>query len=298
MNNLRVILTMTLACSALTLQGLGQKANQKAESKVLDGAYYRDDYLKRVIPYPHLREADVMYKKRVWQIIDLTQKFNHPFYYPQEPINNRKNLIDLIVEGLYPDQYGNINLVAYSPGADKQDDEFTVVLTVEGLDTVLYETVESPTFDQITGLQTGTELKKEPINYELITRYQIKEEWIWDKQRSERYIRIIGIAPMIQEYDNIGNPAGYAPLFWLHYGNQTRRWFAGENAEVFNVFNDAQRRTFEDLFQKRYFSSYIIKEGNAFDRPVAKYETGLGRLAESERIQQELFNLEHDLWHY
>ena len=65
-----------------------------------DAAYDNDNFTKRVIPYPHLREADVMYKKRVWQVIDLEQKFNQPFYYPQQPIKNRKNLIDLIKMGL------------------------------------------------------------------------------------------------------------------------------------------------------------------------------------------------------
>ena len=59
-----------------------------------------------------------------------------------------------------------------------------------------------------------------------------------------------------------------------------------------------QRRTYEDLFQKRYFSSYIVKEDNAFNRQIVSYARGLDALAESERIQQELFNIEHDIWNY
>ena len=70
------------------------------------------------------------------------------------------------------------------------------------------------------------------------------------------------------------------------------------NADVFNLFNDAQRRTYEDLFQKRYFSSYIIKESNVYDRNVGEYARHMDALAESERIKEELFLLEHDLWHY
>ena len=268
-----------------------------AQGNVLQGAYtppdeaYRNDnFKKRVIPYPHLREADVMYKKRVWQVIDLKQKFNQPFYHPQQPINNRKNLIDLIKYGLY-----NEMVTAYKPV--NLDDEFKYpILTMSGIDSLFNKTTIEDVYDNETLEVIGTEERQSPIDFENITRYMIKEEWIVDKQRSERYVRILGIAPMIEQFKN-GESRGYTPMFWLYYPH-CRDLFASDQAEVYNIFNDAQRRTFEDLFQKRYFSSYIVKEDNSFDRYIGEYATGLNALAESERIQQELFNLEHDLWHY
>ncbi|HIB77982.1 MAG TPA: gliding motility protein GldN, partial [Flavobacteriales bacterium] len=141
----------------------------------------------------------------------------------------------------------------------------------------------------------GSNAVRNPIESENITRYRLKEDWIWDRQRSERYVRIIGIAPMIEGFDRDGESIGYSPLFWLYYP-ECRYVFA--NADVFNLFNDAQRRTYEDLFQKRYFSSYIVKESNVYDRQVVEYQRGMDALAESERIKEELFLLEHDLWHY
>ena len=58
------------------------------------------------------------------------------------------------------------------------------------------------------------------------------------------------------------------------------------NAEVYNTYNDAQHRTFEDLFQKRYFASYIIKESNVYDRNIMSYTRGLDALAEGKRIEK------------
>ena len=75
---------------------------------VLDGAYVKETNLtKRVVPYPSLREADVMYVRRIWQDIDLRQKINQMFYFPVDPIEDRKNLFDVIryaleVEGSRP----------------------------------------------------------------------------------------------------------------------------------------------------------------------------------------------------
>ena len=84
---------------ALTMPATAQVSN------VLDGAYVKESNItKRVVPYPALREADVMYTQRIWQEMDLREKINHPYYYPVKPIADRKNLFDvlrtaLLVEG-------------------------------------------------------------------------------------------------------------------------------------------------------------------------------------------------------
>ena len=109
-------------------QGLAQTPN------VLDGAYVKETNLtKRVIPYPHLREADVMYKRRIWQEIDMRQKFNHPFYFPLDPIQDRKNLFDVVREALLVEGA----LVAYSAGPLGDDDEFTSPLSADSIRKIL-----------------------------------------------------------------------------------------------------------------------------------------------------------------
>ena len=70
------------------------------------------------------------------------------------------------------------------------------------------------------------------------------------------------------------------------------------NAEAFNRENDTERRTFDDVFHKRMFNSYIIKESNVYNRRIEDYKTGLDALLEAERIKSEIVNLEHDMWEY
>lgn len=257
---------------------------------VLDGAYVKETNLtKRVIPYPHLREADVMYFRRIWQEMDLKQKINHPYYYPIDPIQDRKNLFDVIRDGLLVEG----SLVAYSPGPGGDNDEFTLPLSTDSIYNILNPIIYTKQFDDY-GEFIGTTQTRQAIKSRDVTKYRLKEDWIWDRQRSERYVRIIGIAPLEEIFVD-GESAGYKPLFWLYYP-ECRYVFA--NADVFNLFNDAQRRTYEDLFQKRYFSSYIVKESNVYDRIIENYARGMDALVESERIKEELFLLEHDLWHY
>jgi len=278
---------VTLVC--VLLAALATEAQTQT---VLDGAYVKETNLtKRVIPYPSLREADVMYVRRIWQDIDLRQKINQMFYFPVDPIEDRKNLFDVIRYALEVEG----SLTAYGTGPAGDDDEFRYPLSGTQIDSLLNPIVIIPQFDPVTGEVIGSMEAQTSINSQDIVRYRVKEDWVWDRQRSQRHIRIIGIAPIIEKKDDEGNSQGLAPLFWLYYP-ECRYVFA--NSECYNYENDAQRRTFEEIFQKRYFSSYIIKETNVFDRSINDYAQGLDALLESERIKDELFTIEHDLWHY
>lgn len=258
---------------------------------VLDGAYVREhNPTRKVIGYPYLREADVMWAKRIWQVIDLRQKINQTMYFPIDELENRKSLFDVIRIGLI-DQ-GSIT--AYGTGPTQEDDEFRYPLGQTELDSMLNPVV----IRYRENLDTGE--KEEVRNVEEVTSrdvvaYKIKEDWIFDKQRSERYVRIIGIAPIVLRYSESGEVKGQKELFWLYYP-ECRYIF--NNYDVFNMHNGAQEMTFDQLFQMRMFQGYVIKEDNVYNRGVTPTWKGVDALMESERIKNDLFTLEHDLWHY
>jgi gliding motility associated protien GldN len=282
------VLRLSLLLIFLAEVGYG---NAQVQS-ILDGAYVKETNLtKRVVPYPPLREADVMYQRRIHQDIDLRQKINQQFYFPINQIEDRKNLFDVIRYALEVEG----SLTAYGTGPTGADDEFHYPLSPTQVDSLLNPTELVDDWDIDTGEKIGSREVRGTISAQDIVRYRIKEDWIWDRQRSQRYIRIIGIAPVKESFDDDGISKGLTPLFWLYYP-ECRYVFA--NAECYNIRNNAQRRTFEDVFQKRYFASYIIKEDNVFDRAIGDYARGLDALLESERIKNEMFQLEHDLWHY
>jgi gliding motility associated protien GldN len=286
MRNLKNI----LAIAAVAATGVWAAPEANAQT-VLDGAYIKEHTkTKRVVPYTHIREADVMWARRVWRTIDLREKMNHPLYFPTEAINDRKSLFDVIRQGLLTDG----SITAYSVGPVGTDDEFKKpLLTSElkelftRLDTQYTENLETGDMDMVV----------QEINLETrdIMMYNIKEDWIFDKQRSTMDIRILGIAPMKEMRGEDGEIRGYTPLFWLYYP-ECRYVFA--NWDAFNRENDAERRSFEDIFWKRQFSSYITKWSNVYDRGINQYKTGLNALLEGEEIKQQLFEFEHDLWNF
>ena len=69
-------------------------------------------------------------------------------------------------------------------------------------------------------------------------------------------------------------------------------------ALVFNEFNSAARLSYDEMFWKRLFDSYVYKEQNVFDRRISQYATGVDALLEADRIKNELIRFEENLWQY
>jgi gliding motility associated protien GldN len=279
-NRFIVLATMLLSIAA-----------QAQEQTVLDGAYVREhNPTRKVIAYPNLREADVLWARRMWQMIDLRQKMNQDLYYPIDEIVGRKSLFDVIRYGLTEEG----SITAYSLGPTQDDDEFRYQMEKEELDSILNPVVIRYTEDLETGEKKEVR-SVEPISSQDVVAYELKEDWLFDKQRSERYVRIIGIAPVVLKRNESGEIKGTKELFWLYYP-ECRYIF--NNFDVFNSHNNSQQMTFDQLFQLRRFTSYIIKEDNVYDRGVDSYAKGIDALLESEKIKNDLFIMEHDLWHY
>ena len=251
-----------------------------AMAQVLDGIYVKEHFpTRKVVPYSHLREADVMWSKRI-RAIPLNEKINQPLMLPLHgSTNDRKSLIDVIFDAAIAG-----DLTAYY---GEHGEEFAERFTPQELKGfgASDDTVDVAQPDGTT----KREVSHREFNRDDITKYRIKEDWFFDKQRSVMDVRIIGIAPVRE--DTVKKIE--TPIFWIYFP-EARHVFV--NKETFNRFNDAERRTFDDIFFKRIFSSYIIKEANVEDRRISAYAMGLDALIESQRIKEDLFVLEHDVW--
>ncbi|MEM1123132.1 MAG: gliding motility protein GldN [Bacteroidota bacterium] len=234
---------------------------------------------RRVLPYDPVREADIFWEKRIWRVLDVREKLNLPFGYPEKPffsiLMKAAEEGEITVYGTEDDKF------SYPLAPDEVASMGATVDTIIAFDPETYE-------EEIT-------IVRNDLNPEDIKQFRLKEIWFFDEESSTLQVRVLGIAPLKDEYDENGNYKYTTPLFWAYYP-ECREIMARH--KVFNPENDADQMTWEDLFERRQFSSYIMKRSNVYDRKVEDYSTGVDMLLEAEKIRMEIFNFEHDLWSY
>ncbi|HNX79504.1 MAG TPA: gliding motility protein GldN [Prolixibacteraceae bacterium] len=266
--------------------------SKNSDGQIINGAYKRTDtYQKKPMIIPMVREADVFWSQMIWRIIDVREKINQPLFYPTKSVDGLQSLIEILLEGIR-----NQTITAYDA---RNDDDFKIPLSNFNEVKVSFGAV--PTTKEVTNFDTGEkEMRTDSgeIRMNEVKQFMIKEEWYFDKQNSRLQVRIVGICP-IQEYLRDGDPSGQVQrrkVFWVYYP-EARELLA--KSPVFNFQNDARRMTYDDLFLRRYFNSYIVQESNVFNnRAINQYLSGKSAMLESKKIEDKIFNFEQDLWEY
>lgn len=283
MKNLTHTLCLAVALlTALIIKGQPSTIFQPGDYR--DGIYEKENSTnRRFIPYTHLREADVTWEKRVWRDLDMRERQNQQLYYPIEASATRISYLQVLFKYILQNK-----IIAFN------DDEFLQPLEPSVIRTKL---VKVDTVENISYLEDGTEVPTRVGTmdstwmFREFRRIRLKEDWFFDKQKSVLEVRIIGMG--ISTYDE--DKEATRDQFWVYFP-ACRPFFAQH--EVYNWKNDAERRTYEDIFWKRQFASIITRETNVYDRRIEEYTKGIDALLESDRIKNDIFRWEHDLWHF
>lgn len=239
---------------------------------------------RREIAHVVVSEADAKYQLKVHRVIDTRQKMNKILTWPKNPLSQYiyNFAIDGVVKAYRDDSlygyYDNekiINLVSYEMTVPIQnplnpDDPFDVI------DTTIREVLEHYKYQ----------------------KFMLLEDWYFDHRHSVMKPRIIAIAPMMKRIFG-GEELPEMPIYWLKMDDLRPLLI---NLELFNPHNDAVRISFDHFFEFRLFDSYIVKRSNMYDYFIADMEEfkddNMASLLEGEKIKNDLFIFEHDLWEY
>ncbi|GHT74284.1 gliding motility protein GldO [Bacteroidia bacterium] len=271
---------------------------------VTDGILQKQAIVSREpIAYPKIREADVIWSKRIWRVIDLHERINLPLYYPTEELTLRQSLAQTVILAIR-----NGEIRAYDPD---EDDEFTTQLSADDISKRFDAIDRTEKRQKMDGTGDTTVTIRGSYDWNQVLEILVKEDWFFDKHYSKLFVRIVGICPVrvypkeLKEAPANGeeNTEEEATelvkkqLFWLNY-DEIRTVLARTPAYMPN--NDATVLSYDDIFNMRKFSSYITKESNPHNnRSISTYtSTGYEALMESERIKSSIINWEHDLWEY
>lgn len=285
MNMKRLILAAVLLVAAELFHG------NTAQAQIVDGAFQRTDMVDRKpMELPFVREADVMWSKRIWRIIDLREKVNQKMYFPTTEMENKNNLINTLLKGIKEEK-----ITAYDAASD---DEFKVPMTYDQVKEAFGAvTSKQTTRDIDTGETIEVEVEGQ-IRSQEIKQFMVKEEWFFDRQTSTMNVRIIGLCPIREYYraDDVNQEnVQKSQVFWVYFP-EIRDVLA---VSAVKMETGSLAMSYDDLFIKRRFSSYIVQEGNTYNnRRIDQYLQGIEISLEAQRLEDKIFDYEQDLWEY
>lgn len=259
------------------------------------GDYYKRSYMWEKKPQElyTVRETDVYWSRLVWRIIDVREKENQYFYFPQNPegIRGRKNLAYVLWDAI---NAGEIELF--------EDDEMKIPLDCQRVidRATRSDTVQMEVYDDYGEADYTTVFVPHQFTSDDIYQYAIKEAAYLDRSRSGMQVRALGLAPMEDRYKVIDGETEYmgtVTLFWIPMqSHQVRSLLARK--ETYYRENLMQLPTWEYVFNSFLYSSFITRVDNVYNRSIHDYLTGEDALIESQFIEEEIMNISLDMWEY
>jgi len=261
------------------------------------------------------RQDDVIWSRYVYRIIDMRYKQNYQLYFPtryDDPDYRSlfKVIVDAIVDGM----------PIYQKGMDFFKPDFTTPMSKEMIPSMFL--ADDPTADYsddpnhyniaesdamlIHYDSVSDQLSFHFYPYEAFVKNQLKylvvELVFFDRHTSRMHTKLMAIAPMqsdkitTKEPEQITTALLESMLFWVAF-DDLRPYMAQQF--VIPSQNETRRVTFDEFFAKHLYTSYIIGEGNIYNRLIPDYAfTNEEIVKEQKRINTELLNFEQDLWEY
>src|SRR4030095_4515775 len=223
-----------------------------------DNAFDKTGVMERTpLPYEHLRWDDALFAEKVWRELDLREKINQVFRYEAQDDNGSQIFVDMLLKAVNSGE-----ITAFS------DDRFSTPMSLNEISDLTVGTADTVAKTDINDPSKVVEyvVTKASFDPKSVVKIRIKEEWVFDREASRMFVRILGIAPLKTLFLPNGQERGTTAMFWVYYPD-LRPMLA--KYEVYNPKNMGMgRMTWEELFESRMFSSYIVK--STLDNPGNK----------------------------
>ena len=253
---------------------------------------------KKAIPYPALRESDVLWETCIWRTIDFREKFNQFFYFPkgEDSLNNNQGRINLAYLIYRSAANGEFEIF--------EDDELKIPVDWENMYKKLNKadsTTTDPVYDEYGEI---IEEGHDTVKYKSFTsddyyKIHLKEFWYIDSKDTRMKVRIVSLALVDENCKEIDGDMECNPTirFWIPMNDmRVRNIFARTNA--YDLYNNNAERSYDEIFITRYFDSFVTHETNTHNRAVHDYLTGEDAQLESQSIEERIFDIESDMWEY
>lgn len=247
----------------------------------LTDGFYQVNNMEDAVPfaYPEVNKKNIRFYKRVWRDIDLKDEKNNVLAIPGN------SLIEVVMKAI---EKGKLSL--YSP----DDDAFKGRLSAQEGMARFADSVLVPIFDD-EGNQIDSKMTLNEFDPARVTKFRVKEDIFFDKQRSRLETRIIGVAPLmnITTSAELSESVGSTPAFWLYFP-QLR--YSLIQTDISDPDKGLYDMTMDDFFVQNKFASTIVRESSpGMLQNVKESEEG-NQLLDGKKVEDKLDAYKKKLW--
>ncbi|WP_313578725.1 gliding motility protein GldN [Chishuiella sp.] len=287
--------TLTMAQNVLNAVSPEQLRRDRENKTRVDEAGDTISTAQEPMKYGFVEDKDVLWSKVVWEVIDLNERLNQPYYISgDELVQNSKSLYDVLVEGIrdkkitevYDDEYFK-NKMTYDQIMARNEKKDTQQFYFD-----MIQAGEKPDEGAIFNFK---------IKSDDVKMIKTKGLWYIDRRLGELKYRLLGLAIMGPDAQSLGTEFAdnsYIDLFWIWYPD-ARKTLA--NYSVYNPGNSNSAINFDELLNARRFSSIIYKAQTTFGTKMLEDyipNDAKAQLEEHHKIRNSIIQTEADMWNY
>jgi len=259
------------------------------------------DALADTIAIVNHRADDVVWSRVIYRVLDMREKQNYQMYFPMRPNDEYRSLfrvmLDAICKGVTVYKRNPREIVpSFTDSMKLAGDELSKVFAFnDNMDNNLIQIDPITKQTKIVNDQYFNYVKNQ-------LKFLIQEIVFFDKHTSRMYSKIMAIAPLYALHpDNTQSKQSMryfqeSVLCWFAF-DELRPYLAKQY--VIPNGNETQRLTYDEFFAQKLYSSYLLGDGNMFNRMLLEYAVDPNKIRkEQQRIETELMNFEEDLWEY
>ena len=285
-----LIVVLSLIVSTAIAQPAARRA-QQAQKAQKSNANNMTERAKIAFPTQQKMPEDVVWRRDLYRMLDLTKDENGGLYYPVEPVGSQMNLFTYLFKLMLS---GQITAYKYNLNGNESFTPDAKIKPLEFLDnySIYYER------DSITHRM---KIDNSDIPSREVKSYYIKESSYYDQYTATYHTKVVALCPIMTREDDFGGQANTYPLFWVKYDDIAP--FLSKQMIMTSNINNAAMMSIDDFFVKTKYKGEIYKTNNMLGQTLAQsvaatdstnQETAIKK--EQAKIESQMKTFEKSIW--
>lgn len=270
-----LLLFSSLTAAAQPPARLREQAEKQSSTKSLTVSSSAREF-----PTAQAMPSDVVWRRDIYRMLDLTKDENAVLYYPTTPQDGRENLFTFLFKQMLR---GQITAYDYTINGNEDFSEKNIVKARELMDR--YEIFYEAKDDKVR-------VRDADLPSDQVKRYYIKESVYYDQNSATFRSQVTALCPVLMRgSEEFGEQAMPYPMFWVKYED-----IASQLSKLMlmgSSYNNAAMMSADDYFTMNCYKGDIYKTTNLQDRILANYcTTDSAMRKEQQRIERQLVDFE------